>query len=135
MSEDEFVQKARQDVEAYLNHFRVPYSRIAGSPDWHVDPYVAIWAVFGRSASTPGWFAISGDVPTDYVSSDDAPDARSAMRHFARVWGECARAMLDGRPHPHFRIGQPKDWPELQPLLEERALSLHDLAENDSLWN
>lgn len=94
--ENEFLQRARNEVVQYLTHFNVPFSKISLAPDWFLIPYIAIWRVFGeRSNTQPGWFAISGDVPTDYVSSSDAHDARQAMRHFSRLWLDASSEVHD----------------------------------------
>lgn len=133
-AERRFVSEARGLVLQYLAHQEVPFRVLPPGPDWSLAPYLSIWPVYGRQGRRPGWFAIAGDVPTDYVSAADAPDARAAMRHFARRWLEVAEAMAKGRPHPDVAIGGPEDWPSLHPLLRSRAELLARFAEDDELW-
>ena len=139
MSQDEedveFLGAAKNQVLRYLDHSDVKYRAVAEQPDWYLAPYISIWPVFGQHAQKPGWFAIAGDVPTDYVSSDDANDARSAMRHFSRLWLEAAACMAEGKAHPSFKIGKPEDWPSLYPMLKQRGELLAEFAEDKSLWD
>ena len=81
------------------------------------------------------WWAISGDVPTDYVSFTDADHPRAVMRHFARQWAEISSFMLRGEPHPNTNIGTPDRWPELGDLLHRRAELLSRYADDDSIWD
>jgi hypothetical protein len=81
-----------------------------------------------------GWWAISGDVPTDYVSFNDADHPREAMRHFARQWAEVSSFMLRGERHPESTIGTPDQWPELGNLLQRRAFLLQRFADDDTIW-
>ena len=131
----EFLEKTKAEVLRYLEHFEVRYRAVAEQPDWYLAPYISVWPVFGQHAQKPGWFAIAGDIPTDYVSTDDAHDARSAMRHFSRLWLEAATCMEGGNVHPSFKIGKPEDWPSLHPMLRQRGELLAEFAEDESLWD
>jgi hypothetical protein len=128
-------EAARSQVLRYLDHFKVRYTEVSLEPAWHAAPHVLLWRVYGfRSDVQPAWFAISGDVPIDYVTSDSAPDERAAVRYFARLWLEAADCMKAGRAHHSFTIGTPEQWPEIQLRLRERALRLAELAGDDALW-
>jgi hypothetical protein len=130
-----FLKRARDEVEAYLRHFEVAFVSIGATPSWALPPHLAVWPIYGENGPIhPGWYAISGDVPTDYVSSSDAPDARAAVWHFARLWREVAATMASGRAHPEMKIGTPEQWPTLHSRLHERALLLAEFAADDSLW-
>lgn len=130
-----FLTRARGDLLAYLERNGVKHAGVPEVPAWVLAPYVAVWMVqSGHHPGSTGWFAISGDVPTDYVSSHDAPDARAAVRHFARLWREIAAYMDRGEEHPECRIGKSESWPTLHGQLNSRAELLGEFAEDDRLW-
>ena len=135
--EDEaaWVDAQRQRVARYLAEQGVAHGEIGDWPAWHVLPYIAVWAVESRVApGRMGWWAIGGELGTDYVSFADADHPRAALRHFARTWAAVADAMLRGEEHPDARVGSPEQWPELAPLLRCRAGLLRDFADDDALW-
>lgn len=134
-SEEAWASEQRQTVRAYLEKELVKYREIGEWPAWHVHPVLAIWAV--ESAQAPGrvgWWAVSGDVPTDYVSFADADHPRKAMLHFIKQWDEVSSSMLEGKKHPHITIGSPDQWPVLGNLLERRAELMRKFANDHSMW-
>ena len=67
LEEDAWVRREREKVVAYLTSQRCDHGGIAEWPAFHVDPYVALWAIQSRTvAGRVGWWAISGDLPKDY---------------------------------------------------------------------
>ena len=134
--EAEWLQKQKDQIEAYLIKEGIEHGAIAEKPDWFVAPYVSIWRIAGyNKPQTTGWWAISGDLPTDYCSSIDINDARSAMYHFAKIWDEVSECMIQGKPHPDITIGNEGDWPELGDLLKRRSMILSDWVKDDELWD
>ena len=81
-----------------------------------------------------GWWAISGDLPTDYVSRGKIAHPREALRAFAHHWREMSDYMLRGEEHPDVKIGTPDQWPELGDLLRRRAQGLQSYADDDDIW-
>jgi Domain of unknown function (DUF4826) len=133
--EGRWIREQRAEVIDYLVRQGVKYRGVSLQPAWFVSPYVAVWSV--ESQATPhviGWWAISGDLPTDYVSGHDAHDPRSVLSHFGRQWGEASAAMLRGEPHPEMAIGTPDKWPELGDLLQRRSQLLIKFSEDPNLW-
>jgi hypothetical protein len=119
--------QARQ-VEEYLARQRVK----AAAPEnrWELAPYVAVWEITG------GW-AISGDLPTDYVLDGAILNAREAVRFFAAKFAEMAECMAAGRRYPGTTIGDPDNAGQqrhLGELLGSRAETLRDFADDDGLW-
>ena len=57
-----------------------------------------------------------------------------AMRAIAEEWREQAKRMANSEDPSSSRIGQPKDWASLAPLLETRASMLLQFTIDDSLW-
>jgi hypothetical protein len=133
--EADWLRRERERVLGYLAGEGVRHGEVALRPDWFVLPYVAIWRV--ASAAMPhavGWWVISGDVPTDYVSSRGLRGPRDAMRAIARSWQAVSGSMLRGEPHPDVSIGRSADWPELGDLLGRRARMRQDWADDDEIW-
>ena len=126
-------QRAR--VLEYLDRQNLKHGGVAEHPAWLLAPYVSIWPV--QSLKNPkaiGWWAISGDCPTDYISSASADTARSAMRAFADQWDEVANCLANGIDHPQITIGPPEMRSELAPILQRRAKILRQFADDDGAW-
>lgn len=135
--EARWCDEQRRAVETYLRAEGVVYREVGDWPAWHLAPLVAIWAV--ESMKRPGWigwWVISGDLPTDYISADeiDPPQhPRKAVCVFADRWRNYAKAWSDGNDYvgthfdPHMRA-------ECAPLLAQRSESLAALVENDAAW-
>lgn len=133
--EAQWCAERRQEIAGYLRNEGVAHGRIGDEPAWHVAPYVSVWAI--ESASTPealGWWAISGDLPNDYVSATNAKDPRQAVRSIANFWLEAAQYILRGDNHPTFRIGSGTQSKDLAPILMSRAKLLLKWADDETLW-
>ena len=137
--EARWCHEQRKVVAEYLRSQGLTHGEIGEWPAWHSAPYIAIWAI--QSLAKPGWigwWAISGDLPTDYISSSDVErpqDPRKAMRVFARNWLELVGAWRDGREVENTELGDPASHRESGPLLEARAKLLIDFASDDSCWD
>lgn len=98
-------------------------------------PHVSLWAVQSKVApGRVGWWAFAGDGPTDIVSAAGARNPRAALRVLADQWADLADHMLQGQPHPSLKIGKPEEWPDLGRLLESRARTLREWADDNELW-
>jgi hypothetical protein len=132
--EKAWVRQEREKVLAYLTSQRCKHAGVGEWPAFHVDPYVALWAV--QSPTTLGrigWWAISGDLPTDYMNSSSGYHPRDALRHFSAEWLSVAESMRRGEEHPRTKMGTPELWPNMAPLLEKRAQILREYADDDGL--
>jgi hypothetical protein len=126
-------QRAR--VEEYLAGERVRHGAVGDTPAWFVAPYVSVWTVGSvKSPGKVGWWAISGDLPTDYLSGGDAVDARRAVAAFAARWRNAAEYMLRDQDPPDLTIGRPQNRQELGRLLLSRANLLTEFASDDGIW-
>ena len=117
---------------------KVKHGRIGDCPAWHIAPCVSIWAI--ESLARPewiGWWVISGDLPTDYISSADVQPPqhpRKAIRAIAERWLKQVEAWNDGRDYKEIRINGPHSHKELATLLESRAKLLIEWTDDDSFW-
>jgi hypothetical protein len=133
--EERWCLEQQKAVAEYLKVAGVKHGRIGEWPAWHVAPYVSVWAI--ESTARPewvGWWVISGDLPTDYISADSVKDPRTAVRGFTERWRDVASYMRRGEAHPTIRIGSADEQTGLGPLLESRATLLSKWVEDESLW-
>lgn len=120
----------RQLVTEYLGSQRCEHGGVSSEPRWFMSPYVGIWAV--RSRTHPdrvGWWAISGDLPTDYMSATGQRSSGDVLIAFADHWEAAAEAMRAGRQLPGFSIGNPSHAVQLAPLLDSRADLIREFGE------
>ena len=133
--EEAWCDSQHQRVIDYLSHEGLKHARVGEWPAWHVYPYVAVWAI--ESIIHPGWvgwWAISGDLPTDYVACGPERTPRAAMREFALRWKKAAAAMAEGREPDEVAVGRLGDAATLAPLLDSRAEILLGWANDDAVW-
>ncbi|MBX3743174.1 MAG: DUF4826 family protein [Akkermansiaceae bacterium] len=135
IEEENWLAEERRKVAEYLDLEGCRHGGIAEWPTVHVYPDFALWAVQStRHAGRTGWWVISGDVPTDYMTTEDGEHPRDALRHFSNQWRDVADHMRRGKEHPVYKFGTSRDWPELAPQLELRANALADCADDDEVW-
>lgn len=136
--EENWCDQQRANVVDYLRSQKVQHGRVGEWPAWHVAPHVSIWAV--ESLARPdwiGWWVISGDLPTDYISSADVQPPqhpRMAIQVIAERWLKQVEAWEAGREYEGIQIPGPHSHQELAPLLESRARLLIEWTEIDSFW-
>ena len=134
--EERWCNERRSELTEYLQQEGVVHGKVGEWPAWHIAPYVSIWAV--ESKSSPGWvgwWAICGDLPTDYVSAATIRHPREAVAAIADRWSSTAKHMAQGQATPGFSIGEPSDWPRLAPLLASRAELLQEWASDSEHWD
>ena len=126
----------RQEVAEYLQGEGLVVGPIGSKPAWHVAPYVSVWAVESLVApGSVGWWAISGDMPNDYVSAESIASPREAVRAIATLWQEAALCMSRGEKHPTFRIGSGDQDQELAPMLASRSELLLEWVGDAEAWD
>lgn len=133
--EKQWCIERRAQVIEYLASRKLKYVKVGEWPAWYVAPYVSIWAI--ESKKRPGWvgwWAICGDLPTDYVSAKSIKHPREALKAFGKDWNKRFLLMSEGKGSA-CTVGFPKEtWLKLAPLLKARAKILQDWANDDSLW-
>ena len=134
-----WCDEQREVVRQYLA--RQPglvHGRIGEWPAWHVAPIISIWEI--ESVVNPGWigwWVITGDLPTDYISASDVDDPqhpRKALRVFCNRWITWADSVFEGRESPNYWVGTPERASELAPMLKSRVLTLLDWCDDELLW-
>lgn len=134
--EEAWCSGQREQVVRYMESTGSKHGEIGDWPAWHLAPYVSIWAVESiKHPGSIGFWVISGDLPTDYISAAGITHPREAMMAFSKQWEEMTGYMERGESHPTIKIAGGTRNRELAPLLKVRAEILHDWVNDDSLWN
>ncbi len=96
--EEQWCMERRAQVIEYLNREKVIHGEVGEWPAWHVAPYVSIWAIESKkSPGWVGWWAICGDLPTDYVSAKSVKHPREALNAFGESWKKQSLLMSKGK--------------------------------------
>jgi hypothetical protein len=133
--EEAWCNKQRAIVIDYLAREKLTHGEIGDRPAWHVYPYVAVWAIESvRNPGSVGWWAISGDLPTDYITCGLQRHPREGMRDIALRWQKGASRMEQGKAPEDWNVGVSSNRAELAPLLASRAEVLLSFVADDGLW-
>lgn len=134
-AEELWCTEQRQVVTDYLNREGLTSAHVGQWPAWHVAPSIAVWAI--ESQSRPGWvgwWALSGDLPTDYTTCLAERTPRQALRDIGQKWSDAAKLWASGKRCESFSLGSSEQECELAPMLAARATTLLDWASDDDLW-
>ncbi|WP_206241834.1 DUF4826 family protein [Novosphingobium terrae] len=133
--EEQWCAEQRANVVAYLAFEKCPSTSVGEWPAWHVAPLISIWAV--ESVKAPGWvgwWAVSGDFPTDYIECGAERHPRQGLRDIGLRWQEAAKRWRSGEEVEGWRMGDGEQPRELAPLLAERAMMFLEIAADDENW-
>jgi hypothetical protein len=131
----EWVTKERKKVEFYLSKHGIENPNVGPRPAFEIAPHFAIWAVESKQISGKiGWWAFSGDCPTDYVSEDGKCHPRNALKLLLDNWRIFIPNMKKGKQPPNVQFADGADLPLLGELLEKRVTILDEWLSNDDLW-
>jgi hypothetical protein len=132
---EEWVIQQRARVEEYLSAQGIAEPKVGPWPAFEVAPVFAIWAVESKKvAGKIGWWAFSGDCPTDYVSEDGQCHPRKALQRLLDQWRSYVTFMKNGKQPPDASIGEGTNLRELAELLKKRIDTLTEWILDDSLW-
>ena len=130
--QDAWCDARREDVIEHLAQQEgLTHGEVGDWPAWHFAPYVSLWAV--ESVASPGmvgWWAIAGDVPTDYCSAADCQHPRLAVARIAETWLD---AVANTEPGAETLAGTSLA-ASLGPTVAGRAALLLKMAADDSAW-
>jgi len=138
MNDDEFdswVDLQRTQVIEYLSAQGINNPNVGEWPAFDVAPYFAIWAVESKEVEEKiGWWAFSGDCPTDYVSENGECHPRAALRVLIGSWKGYIPHMKSGLQPPTTNLGRGADLDKLAGLLEKRVTVLEEWYRDNELW-
>jgi hypothetical protein len=132
---EQWVEEERKKVEGYLETQGIGSPSVGPWPAFDVAPKFAIWPVESkRQAGKIGWWAFSGDCPTDFIAEDGNCHPRNALKLLLEQWRACIPEMKAGRQHSQLKFGNASNVKELGQLLEARVSILSDWLADDSMW-
>ena len=111
------AETLRTAVQSLLDNGITDTPLVEAKPEWILPFQLLIGKIREQSDETGFWWFITGDFPTDHVDSSVAASLREAARYFALRWQ--VRAANDA---------------EAGSEVAEKAESLYQLTEDDSLW-
>ena len=125
----------REQILAYLSDEGFQSPNVAEWPAWFVAPIISVWAVESvESPGSVGWWAVSGDFPTDYTPCSGERHPRQALRDIGNRWRTAAARWADGQPADRFGLPNAAEERGLAPLLIARSQPLLDMAADDGNW-
>ena len=121
----EWVRLQFQRANLHLAEQGIVIESVAVAESRYLPPLIAVWKIHGLNKNV--LWAISGDVPVDYLPVAVAADAREAIKHFSYRWQMKAQQIMDNG------ISDQTSADYVQ-LLVGRANMLYDLSESETLW-
>lgn len=121
----EWVRLQFQRANLHLAEQGIIMESVAVAESRYLPPLIAVWKIHGLNKNVV--WAISGDVPVDYLPVAVAADAREAIKHFSYRWQMKAQQIMDNG------ISDQTSADYVQ-LLVGRANMLYDLSESETLW-
>lgn len=130
-----WVKSERKKVKEYLEKEGIENPNIGECPAFEVNPYFAIWAIESKkSPEKIGWWAFSGDCPTDYVSEDGKCNPRNALENLINKWKEYVPSLKSGKQPKDVNFGKKSELKEFGKLLEDRIKVLEEWLMNNDIW-
>ena len=121
-----------QAVKYCSKHF-LPIDHLQNSKSSILPPVLAIWNIKLQTKPATEIWVIGGLVSMDHVSTDVAPTAREALRHFSLSWQMKAATLEKNLESTANNRDQAQQKKVIQTLIQE-AEELYDLFADDNLW-
>ena len=132
---NQWVDEERNRVVKYLAGQGIENPNVGSWPAFDVAPKFAIWAVESKkSPGKIGWWAFSGDCPTDYVLEAGKCHPRHALGLLLDNWKRYYPIMKSGEQPDEMKFGDGNNLKELGELLEKRVELLSEWHNDDALW-
>ena len=74
-----WVREQFQKANKFLAENGVLFESVVTEESRYLIPYLAVWKI--KAMDSKRYWVISGDLPSDYTSVDNAKDAKEALRH------------------------------------------------------
>ena len=121
----EWVREQFQKANKFLAENGVLFDSVTTEESRYLMPYLAVWKI--RAMDGKQYWVISGDLPTDHTSVDNAADAKDVLRHFAMHWQLKAENLINAE-------GADDSQKAFGALLINRAESLFAMQNTPDLW-
>tara|TARA_X000001036_G_scaffold427692_1_gene456621 strand:- start:396 stop:824 length:429 start_codon:yes stop_codon:yes gene_type:complete len=120
-----WVREQFQKANKFLAENGVLFESVVTEESRYLIPYLAVWKI--KAMDSKRYWVISGDLPSDYTSVDNAKDAKEALRHFAMHWQLKAENLINAKDAD-------KTQKEFGALLINRAENLFAMQNTPDLW-
>lgn len=129
--EDAWCGERRAEVAQYLHDHSLDHGQIGEVPAWFVAPLISVWTIESlKSPGWVGWWAVCGDLPTDYCSAESCRHPSLAVKRIAERWNE----EISATGPDDSEIGSTGLLVALLPLLQARTKLLLDIRDDDAAW-
>ncbi|MBU3023094.1 DUF4826 family protein [Aestuariibacter sp. A3R04] len=121
----EWINQQLQKANKHLAENGIVVSTVDEKVSRYLLPFFAVWKV--KASDNKFYWALSGDLPADFIAGDNAKNAREALRHFALSWQIKAENLVRSGIADQTQM-------QFAGILQNRAEKLHDFAEEDAIW-
>lgn len=122
---NEWMREQFQKANKHLAEHGVLYESVFVDECRYLAPFVAVWKI--KASDGKKFWAITGDVPSDFVGLDAAKTAREVMKHFSLQWQLKAEKLIQAG-------NTDETGKKYAGLLINSAENLYRLSENKELW-
>lgn len=121
----EWVREQFQVANKYMAEKGLMPQRVLETQSRYLAPNIAVWKMMDTNGEM--YWVISGEVPTDHIAADAAPDAREAMRSFSLRWQLKAEQILQTQTQDNTQR-------QFAHMLVTRAEGLYQIFDDEKLW-
>ncbi|MFZ8200043.1 DUF4826 family protein [Alteromonas portus] len=128
ISEEEranWVREQFQKANKFLAENGVLFDTVITEESRYLIPYLAVWKIKAMDGKL--YWVISGDLPSDYTTAENAKDAKEVLRHFAMHWQLKAENLINAK-------NADESQKEFGALLINRAENLFAMQNTPELW-
>ncbi|KZN43060.1 DUF4826 family protein [Pseudoalteromonas luteoviolacea] len=126
--QERFVLWQRENLQAaqkFLAEKGIITTKVVEKDCRFLPPAIAIWKF--KDQKGKGYWAVSGQVPTDAAEESAASNPRDVLRYFSFQWQMKADGIVSSGVKEKTQL-------DFANLLVNRAHGLYDLYESDKLW-
>ncbi len=117
----------------YCNKNLLPVDQLQQEKSSVLPPVLAVWNIKLLTKPASEVWVIGGKVSMDHVSTDVAPTARDALRHFSLSWQMKASTLERNLQSTSNNLDPEQQKKVIQALIME-AEAIYDLYADDNLW-
>ncbi|QJR82409.1 DUF4826 family protein [Alteromonas pelagimontana] len=119
-----WVKQQYQKANKHLAEHEILFDTVDAPASRYLAPFVAIWKI--KSQDNKHYWVLTGNLPSDVTTIDNAQNARDAVRYFAMSW-QIKSANLAQASEDKIKM-------DFAALLQQRAEDLYDIFDNEKLW-
>lgn len=128
-----WAQNQYTEAVKYCSKNHLPIDHLQQHKSSVLPPVLAIWNIKLSTKPASEVWVIGGEVSMDHISTDVAPTAREALRHFSLSWQMKAATLERNLENSSSNLDPEQQKKVIQTLITE-AEAIYDLYEDDKLW-